>query len=138
MLCDVYYATELQDKYGKMNRTWIKDRSERCTFYYYSGKKENFDYENPQFYKLDTVLIGRSQTDIRESSSGTYYPLSHILLTNIRNNGCGDSSSLYIETNGMATPTIFEIRSVLPNINPFGQVDFYSVQLERQDKQEMN
>jgi hypothetical protein len=138
MTCDIYYSTEIQNKYGKMEKTWIKNRSSFCSFYYPTAKKENFKYEDQQFYKLDTYLLGRAQKDPRLSNSGEYYPLSHILITNIKNANCGDSGALYIETNKVATPTIFEIRSVLPNVNPFGNIEFYSVELERQDKQEMN
>lgn len=138
MTCDIYYSTEMQNKYGKMEKTWVKDRSASCAFYYYSGKKRDFEYDTPEFYKLGTSLTGRAEKDPRLSSSGTYYPLSHVLITNIRNANCGDTTSLYIEANKVATPTIFEIRSVLPNVNPFGSIEFYSVQLERQDKQEMN
>lgn len=141
MNCDVYYATETQDSYGKIDKKWILDTVQPCSFYTLDDKsnENNFIYEDNRFYKLETMLFGRMKKDPRKSSSGLYYPLSHILLTNIRAKSCNDEI-FFIETNGnyVGMPTIFEIKTCQPFIGPFNNIEYYKIQLERSDTQELN
>jgi hypothetical protein len=143
MLCDIYYATEEQDKYGKIKKIWNYDRSEPCTFYSLSDKSnsDNFVYDISQFYKLETMLFGRVRTDARKGSDGFYHPVSHILITNLRSGSpCNEGeSAFYIETNNVweAKPTIFELKMIQPFVGPFNSVEYYKIQLERSDSQEL-
>lgn len=141
MDCDVYYATESQDKYGKIEKKWQFDMVEQCSFYTLGDESnnENFTFDDKKFYRLETMLFGRVRTDIRQASDGKYYPLSHILITNIRGANCNDQVFFY-ETNGgyEGKPTIFEIKMVQPFIGPFGSIEYFKIQLERSDTQELN
>lgn len=141
MAVDIYYALEIQLPNGKMQREWFLDRTARCNFHYYKTrrKEHEFKYDKDKFYQLDTTLIGRMPVDVRKSSEGEYFPLSHISLTNIRAGDCNEgATSYYIETDGVQTPTLFEVRTAIPFINPFGQIEYYKVELARQDLQELN
>lgn len=141
MKCDVYYATESQDKYGKVQKKWVYDMTEDCSFYTLgdTSNDDNFTYDDKKFYRMETMLYGRVKTDIRKTSSGLFYPLSHILITNIRGGNCNDEVFFY-ETNGdyVGKPTIFEIKMVQPFIGPFSTVEYFKIQLERSDTQELN
>ena len=140
MHCDVYYSVETQDDYGKMVKTWSFDRTEHCSIFSISDRSndENFTFNpanNDIFFKLETMLYGRIQTDLRKSSSGEYHPLSNILINNIR--GLDDDSPFFIETVGgfIGTPTLYEIKANQPYVGPFNSVDYYKIQLERSDIQ---
>ena len=140
MHCDVYYSLETQDDYGKMVKQWFFDRIEHCSIFSISDKSndENFTFNsasNDIFFKLETMLYGRTQTDLRKSSNGEYYPLSNILIRNIR--GLEADESFFIETVGgfIGTPTLYEIKANQPYVGPFNSVDYYKIQLERSDIQ---
>lgn len=141
MNCDIYYATESQDQYGGIDKKWQYDESKPCSFYTLSDKsnENNFTFDDSRFYKLETMLYGRLKTDPRKSSSGLYYPLSQILISNIRSSGCSDET-FFIETDGdyVGEPTIFEIKSCQPFVGPFNNIEYYKIQLERSDIQELN
>ena len=141
MECDIYYATESQDKYGKIDKKWEFDMSEKCSFYTLGDKSndDNFSFEDKRFYKLETMLYGRFASDPRKDSSGLYHPLSHILIHNIRGGTCS-TETFWIETNGeyVGKPTVFEIKTCQPFIGPFNTVEYWKIQLERSDTQELN
>jgi hypothetical protein len=81
------------------------------------------------------MLYGRTQTDLRKSSSGEYYPMSNILIKNIR--GLEGDDSFFIETVGgySGKSTIYEIKANQPYVGPFNKVDYFKIQLERSDIQ---
>ncbi len=141
MQCDIYYATETQDNYGKIDKKWAFDMVEPCSFYTLGDQSNNnnFSFEDEKFYKLETMLYGRFSTDPRQDSMGMYHPLSHILVSNIRGTGCNEET-FFIESNGdySGKPTIFEIKTCQPFIGPFNTVEYYKIQLERSDTQELN
>jgi hypothetical protein len=141
MQCDIYYATESQDNYGKIDKRWTFDMTEPCSFYTLGdmSNNNNFSFEDEKFYKLETMLYGRFATDPRQDSSGLYHPLSHILVSNIRGATCNEET-FFIESNGdyAGKPTIFEIKTCQPFIGPFNTVEYYKIQLERSDTQELN
>ena len=140
MHCDVYYSVETQDNYGKMVKEWFFDRSEHCSIYSISDRSndENFTFNAASkdiFFKLETMLYGRTEKDLRKSSNGEYYPMSNILIQNIR--GLEQDDSFFIETVGgyVGKPTIYEIKANQPYVGPFNRVDYFKIQLERSDIQ---
>lgn len=141
MNCDIYYATETQDKYGAVEKKWQFDMVEKCSFYTLGDKSngDNFTFDDKMFYKLETMLYGRLATDPRKDSSGLYHPLSHILVHNISGATCNDEV-FFIETNGdyVGQPTVYELKTCQPFIGPFNTVEYYKVQLERSDTQGFN
>lgn len=141
MKCDIYYATEKQDKYGTVEKKWQFDMIEKCSFYTLGDKSndDNFTFDDKMFYKLETMLYGRLATDPRKDSSGLYHPMSHILIHNICGATCNDEI-FFIETNGeyVGQPTVYELKTCQPFIGPFNTVEYYKVQLERSDTQGFN
>lgn len=141
MKCDVYYATEEQDKYGKIVKKWSYDKTQDCSFYTLGdqGNNDNFTFDDQKFFRMETMLFGRVKTDLRVDSSGLYHPSSHILLTNIRGGTCNDEV-FFFETNGdyVGNPTIYELKTIQPYIGPYATIEYYKAQLERSDTQELN
>jgi len=141
MKCDIYYASEVQDKYGKVDKVWEYDMTEDCSFYTVGdvSNQNNFTFDDSKFYRLETMLYGRFKTDPRKALDGLYHPISHILVTNIRASNCSDEV-FFIETNGdyEGKPTVYEIKTCQPFVGPFNTVEYYKIQLERSDFQELN
>jgi len=141
MKCDIYYASETQDKYGKMDKHWEYALAQDCSFYTTAdvSNENNFTFDDSKFYRLETMLYGRFKTDPRKGTDGIYHPMSHILVTNIRSGTCNDEV-FFIETNGdyEGKPTIYEIKTCQPFIGPFNTIEYYKIQLERSDIQELN
>lgn len=138
MLCDVYYASESQDALGRVNKNWIFDSSRPCSFYTLNdmSNSHNFDFDDKKFYRLETMLIGRTKGDLRLSSDGRFYPVSHIIVTNIRAACCHDEV-FFVETNGgyESVPTTYEPKMIQPYIGPYNSSEYYKIQLERTDVQ---
>lgn len=140
MKCDVYYAEESQDDYGQIQKNWSFYSTYSCAFYPEKAKnRDGFSFEDQRFYNLEQTLFGRIKTDIRKNSYGEYYPMSHILITNIRQSACNDEVLFYETLEGYeGTPTIYEVRMVQPHIGPFSTPEYYSIELKRSDTQELN
>lgn len=140
MKCDVYYATEDQDKYGKMVKKWSLGNTLDCTLYTPNEKKMgDFDFEDQKFFKLDEFVVGRTKFDPRKTDTESYYPMSHILITNIKSNDCNDQLLFFESTETYEQKaTVFEIRSCRPYIGPFSTIEYFKLVLQRSDTQELN
>jgi hypothetical protein len=138
MKCDIYYATETQDKYGKMNKNWTIGNTLDCSLYaLQTEKNKDFVFENQRFFKLDGFLVGRTKKDPRMSNSGLYYPMSNILVTNIRGKECSDELFFFESTDDYEKKaTIYELRSCQAYVGPYTTIEHFSLTLERSDTQE--
>jgi hypothetical protein len=141
MQCDIYYASESQDELGMIDKKWNLDKTVPCSFYTLNDEsnRNNFGFDTKKDYRLETMLFGRVKSDIRKNSFGQHFPLSHILVTNIRSATCSDDLFFY-ETNAdyVSVPTIFEVKMAQPYIGPFTTIEYFKIQLERSDTQELN
>jgi hypothetical protein len=130
---DVYYSTNTQDSFGTILRTWIFDRTVPCGVI---SKSLNRDPEltPDQLMKYKDDLSLRTPDNIRVASDSTEYPLTEILVTNIRNN---DGLVIWKEYGGefAGTPTAFEVRTVAPVLDPFQQIDHYYIYIARSQNQ---
>lgn len=142
MLCDVYYASETQDDYGTIEKKWTFDSTRICNLYSMAdlNQADKFGYDEKKFFNLETGVFGRTKTDIRRAADGKYFPLSHIVVTNIRVENCGQEELLMYETTGDydQIPTIFEPRTVHPYMGPLGRIEFFQIKFDRSDSQELN
>ena len=138
MLCDVYYATEEQDKFGAMVKTWTKDREVSCELYMIDkiSDRNNFTFDDPEFYRINNLLRGRAVEDIRKDALGIYHPLSHIVVTNVRT-GKPVEDNVFVMTNGdyIGKPIVYAVSTCNPYGGAFGTTEFYKVSLKRADDQ---
>lgn len=134
MKMDIYYATESQDKFGKEVKTWIADRT-LLGYAEILGSVSKDGLKNSQFFEYEGKLIGRTKEDPRTSLEGLNYPITSIIITNIRD--AGTDTEYYTESYGdrSGLSTIFEIMAVEPYVNPWNEIEYYKILFNRSDKQ---
>jgi hypothetical protein len=130
MSFDIHYPQKKQDKYGQQQKKWRLDQTLR-------GFVENAGAEDKTkvFFEYENKLVGRTLKDPRISVEGFKYPLTDILITNIRD--VKTSTEFYIETYGerQGKSTLYEISGIEPHIDPFNKVEYWKLSLNRMDAQ---
>ena len=139
MSADIYYAEEVQSSYGNMVRRWSFDRTVKCSAISelvdamiapeLKVKNKSFDYSSNIAFRL--------QEDVRKSSSGKYYPITAIAITNIK-----DPSGEPAWINGEnlkyeegATKTKYEIKTIVPSFDMFHNIGMYRMFIARSGNQ---
>ena len=160
MSCDVYYATYLseensnqsnimqdeygnviggvgQNVYGESVKIWELDRNERQSYWNVMGTVNLQDLDADTNFKYKKRLNGRFKypSDPRVGLDGSAHPISDILITNICKKG--DTGDVELQLNANGTPIVFEVMSVDPFIDPWGNIEYYKVLLERADDQQI-
>ena len=134
MNMDIYYSTESQDKFGKEVKTWVLDRT-LVGYAEILGSVSKDGLKNSQFFEYEGKLIGRTKEDPRISYNGINYPITSMIITNIRN--ASTDEEFYTESYGERSgeSTIFEIMAVEPYVNPWNEIEYYKILFNRSDKQ---
>lgn len=133
MKADIYYPIITQNQYGQPNKEWVFDRTVVCNATTVGGA--GTDELKPEvFLQYDGKLVARSKSDVRISGDGTNNAVSNILVTNIRN---ASDTLIYKETAGprMGRGTIYEVGTIEPFINPFGNIEYYRMLWRRTENQ---
>lgn len=134
MNMDVYYSTENQDKFGKEVKKWCLDR----TILGYAeilGAVDKDGLKAGQFFEYMDKLIGRSKEDPRVSTEGFNYPITSILITNIKDAKTGQLFYRESTDSGEQKPTVYELMAVEPYVNPWNQIEYYKILFNRSDRQ---
>lgn len=134
MMADVFYPIVEQGSLGNVTKRWVFDRTIACNFAPAgAGNKEevipNIDLT------VDSLLVGRTKLDIRNSSIEASNAITNIIITNIRDANC---NQIYMESSGVRKnkPTIFEVATNQPFIGPFGGApEYFRVVLRRSQNQ---
>lgn len=134
MKMDIYYSTEDQDKFGKDVKTWTMDRT-LVGYAEILGAVDRDGLKAGQFFEYEGKLIGRTKEDPRISMEGLNYPITNMIITDIRNASTGQE--FYTESSGdrSGLSTIFEIMAVEPYVNPWNEIEYYKILFNRSDKQ---
>lgn len=137
MSADIYYSSENQDDFGVEVKDWQLDQTVDC-YFEILGAVDKDSIKGGEFYEYNDKLIGRSKTDIRESVNGLYYPITSILITDIRDRKT--CKHFYTESSGerSSKSTIYEVMAVEPYVNPWNQIEYYKILLNRSDRQEID
>jgi hypothetical protein len=133
MIADVYYASTEQGPYGGVVKTWFKNKTVVGNFTYLGPNTKEEVKPNIDIV-LASTLLGRVKSDVRISPSGLMHNITNIVITNIRD--CNENQ-FYIETSGAraGSPTIFEVATQQPFVNPFGKTEHYRLVLRRSENQ---
>jgi hypothetical protein len=135
MKADVFYAVTEPTAYGNVSKTWILDKTVACNFVDpgLTANTKSQVIPDPNI-KFKSLLEGRVRTDIRISKRELANAITNIIITNIRDK---NGAEIYLETSGTRAgkSTIFEISSQNPFLNPFGNIDYYSLTLLRSENQ---
>lgn len=133
LLADVYYPVVEQGAYGNVKKQWILNKSVPCSFSAAGSAAKEEVKPNVNITK-ETVLVGRTKSDIRFSDRQEGNSVTNVIITNIRDAHC---NPIYLETSGVRAgkSTIFEIASQEPTVGPFGSVDYYKLVIRRSENQ---
>lgn len=134
MLADIYYPVVSQDAYGQIKKVWTLDKTVSGSF-----TPAGSDIKEELVINVDisqeSLLIGRVKRDLRYADADDEdYGLSNIMVTNIRDK---NDLVIYKETDGVrrGQPTLFEVATQQPFVNPFGRIEHYRVILRRSENQ---
>src|SRR6056300_585117 len=134
MVADIYYPVVSQDAYGQITKAWTLDKTVIGSFTP-AGSDIKEELVINVDISQDSLMIGRVKVDLRYADAdGEDYGLTNVLVTNIRNK---DGVVLYKETDGQrrSQPTLFELATQQPFVNPFGKIEHYRVILRRSENQ---
>jgi hypothetical protein len=129
----VYHPIVEQGDFGAIKKQWILDRTFACTFS--SGGSAFKEEVKPNVnITQNSILVGRTKSDLRISSRDNKNSLTNILITDIRDQ---EGNLVYMETSGPRSGkgTLFEIATYEPFVGPFGVVESYKVIIRRSENQ---
>lgn len=134
---DIYYATLVQNDIGEMEKSWALGHAnvacEVRSDKFNSDTRYSMSAREP-FMDTPLLIFGRFRDDIRIASGGASIAPTDIAVTNVRSY-CADTD-IFVETfGGEHVPTVFELRTFQPFVNPWGQIEYYKVQLVRMEDQ---
>jgi hypothetical protein len=133
MLADIYYPIVDQGPYGNVKKSWIHDKTIACSFTS-AGSAFKEDIKPNANITQDTIMVGRSKTDIRFSANQDQNSVTNVIVTNIKDKNLNE---IYVETAGprAGKSTLFEVATVDPFTGPFGEVEYYRIVLRRSENQ---
>jgi hypothetical protein len=123
MTCDVYVQQKVQDaEHGGIKRTWVFDKKITCHIDIISSAGARTPDNNKNF---GFIYIEEEKMRLK-----TKDPLSkRHRISNLKNRA---GEVVFIENDKIDTPpTIFEIESYHPRLDPFGNILFYECNLRR-------
>lgn len=134
MNMDIYYSTESQDKFGKEVKEWQLDRTS-LGYAEILGAVDKDGLKTGKFFEYEGKLIGRTKNDPRTSMEGINYPITSILITNIKDAKTG--LNFYTESVGdrSGESTIFELMAVEPYVNPWNEIEYFKILFNRSEMQ---
>lgn len=133
LVLDVYYSTTIQNDYGELDRVWTFDRSVNCRIASNTNYKDQNVFPEQRMRIMDQ-LNAQIIEDIRRDSLGELHSLSDIMVTNVRA-ACG--GTVYTETAGdrSGDTTLYEVIGYMPHVDPFNNLDYVKIVLNRADEQ---
>jgi hypothetical protein len=131
MTADVYYSVQDENDFGELKRTWVKDRTIKC-----SAIKERPDSKiRPTLTVESTVhydfrINMRCKSNVQMSSDETAFPITEILISNFR-----DSLGNQVWFEQREKPTNFEVSTIEPMFDDLHNVAGYRTLLIRSQRQ---
>ena len=123
----VYFSVQTQDVYGRVERAWVFDRTERVLV----KQRQPEMYQVSELNMWNDILLGHSEEDLRINSNGDLYAPSEVLVTFIK--------PKLIDTAGprKGLNTTYELRASSPVEGAFGEVIHFDIQLVRSPDQDV-
>jgi hypothetical protein len=121
MTADVYYSITQQQDYGNISKTWGFDRTVQCSVISELSNK-GFRGElktKGQDFVYDSNAFFRTKEDLRKKSNGTYYPITAVSITNIKDPAGNDVwiNGQNLTNSAGAIKTKYEIKTIVPTFN---------------------
>ena len=132
MTAELYYAESKQNALGIIEKNWVYDRTIKCSIISaMSDKTITGEIKNTSStFKYDSEVVLRTNSDIQEKKNGTIYPITEILITNIK-----DPLGRLVWREKDDKGSQFELKTFVPSYNYAHNVEFYRGYLSRSTKQ---
>lgn len=132
MKADVFYPIVEQGAYGNTQKKWVLDKTISC--YFGPLRKKSEEVKPNVNITLNQNLLGRVKSDIRISSKNNMDAITNVVITNIRT---AADENIYLETAGprAGRATIYEIESQSPFLDPYGDIQHYTLTVRRSENQ---
>lgn len=138
MTADLYYAEEEQTQYGNVIKRWRFDRTVNCSAITAAAGDLNGELrvrDKSIVYTSD--IFFRTNEDVRRMSNKKYYPINALAITNIRD---ASGEPAWINTENLKTKaetvkTKYEIKTIIPSFDIFGNIGMYRVYISRSANQ---
>jgi hypothetical protein len=134
MSADIFYSENKQDALGVIQKSWVFDRTIKCSIIsQMSGGAKTIAGEiksNSSTFSYNSELLIRTGQDVQEKKNGTIYPITEILITNIK-----DSAGKLAWREKGSIPTQYELKTFIISFNPSHEIEFYRGFLSRSTKQ---
>ena len=133
MQASLYHPIVEQGDFGAIKKQWVLDRTLACSLS--SGGSAFKEEVKPNVnITQNSILVGRTKSDIRISSRDSKNSLTNILITDVKDQ---EGNLIYMETSGPRSGkgTLFEIATYEPFVGPFGVVDSYKLIIRRSENQ---
>jgi hypothetical protein len=133
MQASLYHPIVEQGDFGAIKKQWVLDRTFACSLS--SGGSAFKEEVKPNVnITQNSILVGRTKSDIRISSRDSKNSLTNILITDVKDQ---EGNLIYMETSGPRSGkgTLFEIATYEPFVGPFGVVDSYKLIIRRSENQ---
>lgn len=133
MTAELYYADTKQDELGTMKKSWVYDRTIKCSTISQMADKTTLTGESSNaksMFELNSDAILRTNENIQKKKNGTFYPITEILITDIK-----DSNGDYVWEDVLGKRVQFEIKTFVSGYGENHSVQFYRAYLARSKKQ---
>ena len=132
MTADIYYSENKQNDLGVLEKSWVYDRTVKCSaISTMSAKTITSEIKsNSREFSYNSDIIFRVGENIQEKKNGTIYPITEILITNIKD----PSKKLVFKEKGNI-PTQYELKTFVPGYDANHLLEFYRGYMARSAKQ---
>lgn len=134
MTAEIYYADTKQDELGSMKKTWVYDRTIKCSAISQMADKTTLGGESKQtnsLFELNSDILIRTNENIQKKKNGTFYPITEILITDIK-----DPNGEYVWEDVLGKRVQFEVKSFVPGYDFDHTKKFYRAFLARSKNQQ--
>lgn len=133
MTAELYYADTKQDELGTMKKSWVYDRTIKCSVISQMADKTTLTGENvniKSMFELNSDAILRTNENIQKKKNGTFFPITEVLITDIK-----DPAGTYVWQDVLGKRVQFEVKTFVSGYGTEHKVEFYRAYLARSKKQ---
>ena len=86
MSADIYYAESKQNAIGVIEKSWVYDRTIKCSIISAMSDKTLTGElkSNNSLVQFTSNMLLRTNDNVQSKKNGTFYPITEILITNIK------------------------------------------------------
>lgn len=140
LMADIYHVSSSVGNFNEIIDVWEPEhQGTACEL---SSDKFNSDSRysisaKEIFFDAPLLIFGRFKEDIRKKKDGGIVPVTSVIITNVRNYCTGEPILFEGDENNIQNNIKFELRTFQPFTNPWGNIEYYKVQMFRMENQDV-